>query len=45
MIIPMFIIALKINDVITLDWNYVFIPLILQIVGLIGLMIIGKTNK
>ena len=45
MIIPMFIIALKIQDIITISWTMTLIPLALQIIGILGLMIIGKINK
>ena len=45
MLIPMFIIALKINDIITISWTLTLIPLALQIIGILGLMIIGKINK
>ena len=45
MLIPMFIIALKINDVITISWTLTLIPLLLQLGAVFGLAIIGKINK
>ena len=45
MLIPMFIIALKIQDIITISWTMTLIPLALQIIGILGLMVIGKINK
>ena len=45
MLIPMFIIALKINDIITISWTLTLIPLLLQLGAVFGLAIIGKINK
>ena len=42
MIIPMFIIALKVQDIITISWTMTLIPLAVQIIGVVVIMIIGK---
>jgi hypothetical protein len=45
LMLPMFLIALKVKEIITLDWWVVLIPLAVEVIALGILIALGKTNE